>query len=120
MLAAFGVVAGGATATRSLSGGNLQRIVLGRELRNDPSLIVASYPTRGLDIASAAQIRNALIARAAAGAAVLMACEELEESLEIATRILVMSGGRLIADRPATELDLASLGRLITASGEPA
>jgi simple sugar transport system ATP-binding protein len=120
VLAAFGVVAGGGTATRTLSGGNLQRVVLGRELKDDPELIVASYPTRGLDIASAAQIRNALIARAAAGAAVLMACEELEESLEIATRILVMSGGRIVADRPAAELDLAELGRLITASGETA
>lgn len=119
VLAAFGVVAGG-TATRALSGGNLQRVVLGRELIDDPRLIVASYPTRGLDIASAAQIRNALIARAAAGAAVLMACEELDESLQIATRILVMNDGRIVADRDASTLDLETLGRLITGSGDPA
>ena len=64
-----------------LSGGNLQRVVLGRELEGDPSLIVADYPTRGLDVAAAAQIRSALAERAAAGAAVVVSSEEIEEWL---------------------------------------
>ncbi|MEF2070580.1 ABC transporter ATP-binding protein [Consotaella aegiceratis] len=120
VLAAYDVRTPARTVTSALSGGNLQRVVLGRELLNEPDLVVASYPTRGLDIASAAQIRNALIERANAGAAVLMACEELEESLEIATRILVMSGGRMVADLDAKEATLGELGRLITQADEAA
>lgn len=112
----FGVTAEPDSAIRRLSGGNLQRIVLGRELVGDPDLIVASYPTRGLDIAAAAQIRNALIARAAAGAAVLMASEELEECLAIATRILVMSGGRIVLDRETAQTSLDEIGRFMTAA----
>ncbi|WP_171070383.1 ABC transporter ATP-binding protein [Methylobacterium terricola] len=112
----FGVAAEPGSPIRRLSGGNLQRIVLGRELVGDPALVVASYPTRGLDIAAAAQIRNALIARAAAGAAVLMASEELEECLTIATRILVMSGGRVVLDRETGQTNLDEIGRFMTAA----
>ena len=99
---------------RRLSGGNLQRVVLGRELLNDPHLIVADYPTRGLDIASAAQIRSALVARATAGAAVLMSSEEIEESLEIANRVLVLHGGSIVAEREAGGLSAEELGQLMT------
>ena len=103
-----------AAPVRRLSGGNLQRVVLGRELHGDPALIVASYPTRGLDVAAAAQIRGALVARARAGAAVLISSEELDESLEIANRILVMHRGTIVAERDPTRLDVAELGRLVT------
>jgi ABC-type uncharacterized transport system ATPase subunit len=74
----FGVAADPVAPVRRLSGGNLQRVVLGRELHGDPALIVASYPTRGLDVAAAAQIRTALVARARAGTAVLISSEELD------------------------------------------
>lgn len=110
----FGVALEGRAPVRRLSGGNLQRIVLGRELQGDPALILADYPTRGLDVASAAQIRAALAAAAGAGAAVLMSSEELEESLAVATRVLVMCAGRLVADLPAEEADFARIGRLMT------
>lgn len=99
---------------RRLSGGNLQRIVLGRELLGDPALILADYPTRGLDIASAGQIRAALIAAAVRGAAVLMSSEELEESLAMVTRVLVMNTGRIVADLPADKADFDVIGRLMT------
>jgi simple sugar transport system ATP-binding protein len=112
--ARFAVMADSAAPVRRLSGGNLQRVVLGRELHGDPALIVASYPTRGLDVAAAAQIRDALVARARAGAAVLISSEELDESLEIANRILVMHRGRIVAERDSTRLDVAELGRLVT------
>ncbi len=115
--ARFGVMADPAAPVRRLSGGNLQRVVLGRELHGDPALIVASYPTRGLDVAAAAQIRDALVARARAGAAVLISSEELDESLEIANRILVMHRGRIVAERDPTRLDVAELGRLVTTGG---
>jgi general nucleoside transport system ATP-binding protein len=115
--ARFAVTIDAAAPIRRLSGGNLQRVVLGRELHGDPALIVASYPTRGLDVAAAAQIRDALVARARAGAAVLISSEELDESLEIANRILVMHRGRIVAERDPTRLDMAELGRLVTTGG---
>jgi len=97
-----------------LSGGNLQRIVLGRELHGNPRLIVASYPTRGLDVASASQMRRILVERARAGAGVLVSSEELDESLEIASRVLVMHRGRIVAERDPRDVDLDELGRLMT------
>lgn len=118
VLGRFQVKAHPHSATRRLSGGNLQRVVLGRELSGSPSLIVASYPTRGLDIASAMQIREALVACASAGAAVLMTSEELDESLEIATRILVMSSGRIVGDLTPEQFDLDVIGRMMTAVQE--
>ena len=99
---------------RWLSGGNLQRLVLGRELHGEPALIVADYPTRGLDVASAGQIRRALVARASAGAAVLISSEELEESLAIANRILVMHRGEIVADHDPRTVDQGTLGRQMT------
>ncbi|MGR7995223.1 ABC transporter ATP-binding protein [Xanthobacter sp. ZOL 2024] len=118
VLETFQVKARAQSATRRLSGGNLQRVVLGRELSSSPPLIVASYPTRGLDIASAAQIREALVVKASAGAAVLMASEELDESLEIATRILVMSSGRIVGDLTPDAFDMDVIGRMMTAAQE--
>ncbi len=110
----FGVAADLETPVRRLSGGNLQRVVLGREFQGDPALIVANYPTRGLDVASAAQIRGALVSRAAAGAAVLVSGEELDESLEIANRVLVMHRGKIVAERDPQAVDMEELGRLMT------
>ena len=114
VVASFGVQANDRSPVRRLSGGNLQRVVLGRELIGDPALVVADYPARGLDVSAAAQIRSALIERARAGAAVLVSSEELEESLEMATRILVMHGGEIVADLPASGADLETIGRLMT------
>jgi general nucleoside transport system ATP-binding protein len=110
----FGVAADLASPVRWLSGGNLQRLVLGRELHGEPDLIVADYPTRGLDVASASQIRHALVARASAGAAVLISSEELEESLAIASRVLVMHRGEIVAEHDPHTVDLDTLGRQMT------
>jgi simple sugar transport system ATP-binding protein len=112
--ARFGVTADLASPVRWLSGGNLQRLVLGRELHGEPALIVADYPTRGLDVASAGQIRGALVARASAGAAVLISSEELEESLAIANRILVMHRGEIVAEHDPRTVDQGTLGRQMT------
>jgi general nucleoside transport system ATP-binding protein len=112
--ARFGVTADLASPVRWLSGGNLQRLVLGRELHGDPALIVADYPTRGLDVASAGQIRRALVARASAGAAVLISSEELEESLAIANRILVMHRGEIVAEHDPRAVDQGTLGWQMT------
>jgi simple sugar transport system ATP-binding protein len=112
--ARFGVNADIAAPVRRLSGGNIQRVLLGRELMGNPDLIVADYPTRGLDVAAAAQIRNALVARANAGAAVLVSSEELDESFAIATRLFVMHRGQVVADLQPAHTDIETVGRLMT------
>jgi simple sugar transport system ATP-binding protein len=114
VLQLFDVKAEPRSPVRRLSGGNLQRVVLGREMAGEPELVIADYPTRGLDVASAAQIRAALVSAANRGAAVLLSSEELDESLAIASRLLVMHRGRIVADRVAAGADLAELGRLMT------
>lgn len=114
VLQLFDVKAEPRSPVRRLSGGNLQRVVLGREMAGEPELVIADYPTRGLDVASAAQIRAALVSAANRGAAVLLSSEELDESLVIASRLLVMHRGRIVADRVAAGADLAELGRLMT------
>ena len=113
-MAVFGVGARPGDDVGRLSGGTMQRLVLGRELADDPALVVAAYPTRGLDVASAVEIRNALVARAAAGAAVLFASEELDESRSIATRLLVMQGGRIVATLDPLQASAEAIGRLMT------
>ena len=97
-----------------LSGGNLQRVVLGRELVGDHRLLLASYPTRGLDVGSAAQIREALVRNVERGGAVLFASEELDESFEIATRMLVMYHGNIVADVDPQSISVQHIGRLMT------
>lgn len=104
----------GAGPVSRLSGGNLQRLVLGRELHRAPELIVAAFPTRGLDVGSSAAIRAALVEQANLGRAVLFSSEELDLSLAIATRLLIMHDGRIVAERDPKTVDRAELGRLLT------
>jgi general nucleoside transport system ATP-binding protein len=80
---------------RTLSGGNVQRVVMARELGNRPRLIVALYPTRGLDMHSAQAVRERLAASAAEGAAVLMMSEELDELFDLCDRLVVLNRGRI-------------------------
>ena len=74
----------------TLSGGNLQRVVLTRELAHEPKLIVALYPTRGLDVRSTAAVRALLRDVRDRGAAVLMVSEDLDELFEVSDRLIVM------------------------------
>ena len=80
---------------RTLSGGNVQRVVMARELAHRPRLIVALYPTRGLDVRSAQAVRDGLRACAAQGAAVLLVSEELDELFELCDRLVVLRRGRI-------------------------
>ena len=82
---------------RSLSGGNLQKFVVGREILRKPGVLVVSQPTWGVDAGAAAVIRQALLDLAASGAAVLVTSQDLDELAEIADRIAVMFHGRLSA-----------------------
>ena len=95
-IAAFGVKAGGPdAAARSLSGGNLQKFIVGREIRQRPKVLIAAQPTWGVDVGAAAQIRQALIDLRDDGVAVLVVSEELDELFEICDRLAVIAQGRL-------------------------
>ncbi len=100
-------------AARALSGGNLQKFVIGRELSQDPGVIVVNQPTWGVDAAAAAAIRQALIDRAAAGAAVVVISQDLDELLEIADRFAALNGGRLSATRPVEGLSVEEIGLMM-------
>jgi ABC-type uncharacterized transport system ATPase subunit len=83
---------------RTLSGGNVQRVVMARELANRPRLIVALYPTRGLDVHSAQAVRDKLVASAAQGAAVLLVSEDLDELFDLCDRLVVLNRGRIAGE----------------------
>jgi simple sugar transport system ATP-binding protein len=77
-----------------LSGGNVQKLILARELSTEPAVIVAMHPTYGLDIGAAQQIHSLLVRRRDEGAGVLLVSEDLEEILTLADRIVVLFGGQ--------------------------
>jgi simple sugar transport system ATP-binding protein len=95
----------------ALSGGNVQRAVLARELTGEVDLLVISNPCFGLDFSAVGEIRARIMAARNKGAAVLLLSEDLDEILELADRILVMSEGRIAYGVPAAEADVATIGR---------
>jgi simple sugar transport system ATP-binding protein len=100
----------------SLSGGNLQKFVVGREILREPGVLVVSQPTWGVDAGAAATIRQALIDLAARGAAVLVISQDLDELEEIGDRIAVMFSGRLSVPLAAAAADRETLGLLMGGS----
>ena len=96
IIARFQVKSGGPQALgRSLSGGNLQKFIMGREIDASPKLLIVSQPTWGVDVGAAAQIRGELLKLAESGCAVLVVSEELDELFDICGRLYVMAKGRL-------------------------
>lgn len=92
----YRVKAGGPTAlAKSLSGGNLQKFIVGREIEARPTLLIMSQPTWGVDVGAAAQIRSQILALRDAGCAVLLISEELEELFELSDRLVVIAKGRV-------------------------
>ena len=107
----FGVkTQGERAAMRTLSGGNVQRAVLARELAGEAALLLVSNPVFGLDFAAVAEIHGRLMAARNRGAAVLLVSEDLDELLLLADRIVVMSEGRIVFDVPAHLADRRELG----------
>lgn len=94
----------------ALSGGNVQRAVLARELTGEVRLLVISNPCFGLDFAAVSEIRARIVAARNAGAAVLLMSEDLDEVLELSDRVLVMSEGRITYEVPAAEAKVAEIG----------
>ena len=101
------------SAARSLSGGNLQKFVIGREVLQDPEVLIVNQPTWGVDAAAAADIRQALLDLASRGAAVIVISQDLDELMEISTNFAALNAGRLSDARPMAELSLDEIGLLL-------
>lgn len=98
--------------TRQLSGGNLQRVILARELSLKPGLLIAMQPTRGLDVGAIEGVQRLLLDQRDAGAAILLVSEELEEILALSDRIVVMYEGEIVGE--VQERDPALIGMMMT------
>jgi simple sugar transport system ATP-binding protein len=98
------------TSCASLSGGNIQKVILARELSRNPKVLIASYPTRGLDIGAAEYVHHQLLAARDNGKAVLVISEELDELLNICDRIAVIYEGKIVKIFPRRKATKSSLG----------
>lgn len=99
-----------------MSGGNLQKAILARELAEQHDVLMAAAPTRGLDLAAAAAVRDHLRRARDEGCGVLVFSEDLGELIEVADRLLVMFHGRIVGEFGRTEFDVARIGPLMTGS----
>ncbi|MEA2608716.1 MAG: ral nucleoside transport system ATP-binding protein [Chloroflexota bacterium] len=102
------------TQARLLSGGNLQRLILAREIDSKPAVLIACQPTRGLDVGAIETVHRLLLERREAGAGILLISEELEELLALADRIEVMYEGRIVGSFDASTADIHEIGLLMT------
>ena len=117
----FRVKAGGPQApARSLSGGNLQKFIVGREIDARPRVLVVSQPTWGVDVGAASQIRTELLALRDAGCAVLVVSEELEELFELSDRLHVIARGRLSPAVPVAQATVEQIGQWMSGLWEGA
>ncbi len=97
----------------SLSGGNIQRVMLVRALGGSPSLIVAAYPSRGLDVATTQRTRELLLEQRASGAGVLLISEDLDELFALSDRIAVLHEGAIVGMVDPAHTDRYEVGRLM-------
>ena len=104
---------GPGVAARALSGGNLQKFVIGREILQDPTVLVVNQPTWGVDASAAAAIRQALLDLAQGGAAVIVISQDLDELLEISDRFCALNEGRLSPARDARGLGMEEIGLML-------
>ncbi|MBK9517342.1 MAG: ABC transporter ATP-binding protein [Anaeromyxobacter sp.] len=102
-----------AVAAGSLSGGNIQKVILARELARGPRALVAVYPTRGVDMGAEEFIHTQLLALRGAGVGILLISEELEEIMNLSDRIAVICEGRILGVVPAAEATRERLGLLM-------
>jgi general nucleoside transport system ATP-binding protein len=101
----------------ALSGGNQQKLVLARELGRNPELLIAAQPTRGLDVGAIEFVHGRILAERDSGKAILLVSMELEEIMSLSDRILVMYGGRVVAEFAEGEADAERIGVFMTGGG---
>jgi ABC-type uncharacterized transport system ATPase subunit len=99
--------------TRVLSGGNLQKVILARELSRSPTCLIASQPTRGLDVGATEYVRGRLLEQRKRGAAIVLISEDLEEIFNLSDRIAVLSKGQIAGMLDANDASLETVGRLM-------
>jgi simple sugar transport system ATP-binding protein len=104
---------GPATPVRNLSGGNIQKLVLGREFQGEPRVLIASQPTRGLDVGAIETVHAYLDAAAANAVAVLLVSEDLDEILALADRVVVMYDGAIAGEFDAETASVEEIGYLM-------
>ena len=104
---------GTAAQAKSLSGGNLQKFLVGREMLLDPAVLVVSQPTWGVDASAAQAIHEAIVALAASGAAVVVISQDLDEIMLLADRVAVIAAGRLSDPLPTADATLERIGLLM-------
>ncbi|MFN3673729.1 MAG: ABC transporter ATP-binding protein [Bosea sp. (in: a-proteobacteria)] len=104
---------GAGALARSLSGGNLQKFIMGREIGQEPCVLVVSQPTWGVDAGAAAAIRQELVDLAAKGSAVVVISQDLDELLELSDRLCVLNEGRLSAPQPVASLGIEEIGLMM-------
>jgi simple sugar transport system ATP-binding protein len=102
---------------RSLSGGNLQKFVMGREMLQAPAVLIAAQPTWGVDAGAAATIHKFLLALAQSGTAILVVSQDLDELFAISSRIAVIAGGRLTPAQPVDRITTQQIGVAMGANG---
>ena len=120
-IAAFDIRAGGPEVrTGNLSGGNLQKALLARELAWDPLVLLAAQPTRGLDVAAAQFVHQQFLELRAKGRGLLVISEDLEELFALSDRIAVMFEGRVMAVLPIAEATVRKVGMLMAGVREAA
>ncbi len=128
LIARFKVKAGGSQVNASsLSGGNLQKFIVGREIDANPALLIVAQPTWGVDVGAAALIRDELLALRDAGCALLVVSEELDELFQLSDRLIVIAQGRVSPALPVAQASLDTIGQWMsglwpqaTASAAPA
>ena len=114
VISAFDVKTTGTEATAgSLSGGNLQKYIMGREILQKPQVLVVSQPTWGVDAGAAAAIHQALVDLAAAGSAIVIISQDLDELLQLCDTLAVINGGRLSRAMKVSEADINEIGLLM-------
>jgi len=111
-------VADGKRKVDELSGGNIQRLVLMRELADPATLVIAAYPSRGLDVATTRRTQELLLEQRAAGAGVLLISEDLDELFEMSDRIVVLHAGRIVGEVRPESADRYEVGRLMMGTDE--
>jgi ABC-type uncharacterized transport system ATPase subunit len=109
---------GSRTLLRQLSGGNIQKVLLARELSSNPRILVAASPTRGLDVGATAYVRKVLADEARGGVGILMISEDLDEILELSDRIAVFYEGKVVGVVDAAGADRTQLGLMMTGASQ--
>jgi simple sugar transport system ATP-binding protein len=104
--------------TKVLSGGNLQKVIMARELSQEPKCLVVNQPTRGLDVGATEYVRRRLLEQRDRGAAVLLTSEDLDEIFNLATRIAVIFKGRIVGVFDTEEATLEEVGLLMAGGRE--